>query len=122
MIRGAAGGLSSLSELPETEIEAINFSKIFRGKKELFFGRDANIENLTSLNLDNVNVLSFSTHGVLAGEVDGVKSSSIVLSPTNNNNGLITADWLFSITGSPRLAILSTCNSGTSAQPLIVQS
>jgi hypothetical protein len=118
MIRGSSGGISSLAELPETEVEAINFAKTFKGKKELYFGKDANIDNLISVNLDNVSVLSFSTHGVLAGEVDGAKSSSIVLSPTKNNNGLIPTDWLFSLTGSPHLAILSTCNSGTSAHPL----
>jgi len=118
IIRGTNMGLNSLTELPETEVEAINFSNAFKGKKELYFGKDANINNLVSLNLDNVSVLSFSTHGVLAGEVDGAKSSSIVLSPTGTNNGLIPTDWLFSLTGSPHLAILSTCNSGTSAQPL----
>lgn len=118
MIRGAKGGLISLAELPETETESIRFSRAFEGEKELYFGKDANIEKLISLNLDNVRVLSFSTHGVLAGEVDGAKSTSIVLSPTENNNGLIPTDWLFSVTGSPNLVILSTCNSGTSAMPL----
>lgn len=118
LIRGAKGGVDSLAELPETETESIRFSKAFQGEKDLYFGKDANIEKLISLNLDNIRVLSFSTHGVLAGEIDGAKSTSIVLSPTENNNGLIPTDWLFSVTGSPNLAILSTCNSGTSAMPL----
>jgi hypothetical protein len=91
---------------------------VFSGAKELYFGKEANIENLSTLNLDNVKVLSFNTHGVLAGEVNGAKSSSVVLSPTPRNNGLIPAEWLFSLNGSPQIAILSTCNSGTSAQPL----
>lgn len=118
MIRGTNGDVTSLPELPETEVESIEFSRAFEGQKLLYFGKDASAENLVALNLNNVHVLSFSTHGVLAGEIDGVKSSAIVLSPTKNNNGLISTDWLFSVTGAPNLAILSTCNSGTTAMPL----
>ena len=118
MIRGAKGGVETLAELPETEDEVLAFAEVFSGAKELYFGKEANIENLSTLNLDNVKVLSFNTHGVLAGEVDGAKSSSVVLSPTPRNNGLIPAEWLFSLNGSPQIVILSTCNSGTSAQPL----
>ena len=118
MIRGTSDSFNSLPELPETEIEALNLSKAFNGKKYFYFGKEANLQNLVAMNFDNVNVLSFSTHGVLAGEVEGVKSSSIVFSPTKGNNGLISADWLFSLNGSPNLVILSTCNSGTSLQPL----
>lgn len=118
MIRGAKGGVETLAELPETEEEVRAFAAPFHGKKQLYLGKEATIDNLIGLNLNNVQILSFSTHGVLAGEVDGAKSSSIVLSPTEKNNGLVPVEWLFSVSGSPTLAILSTCNSGTTALPL----
>lgn len=118
MIRGAKGGVEKLPELPETEAESINFSKLFPNDKKLFFGKNATFENLISLNYDDVKILSFATHGVLAGEIDGAKSSSIVLTPTKTQNGIVNTEKLFSINGAPRIVILSTCNSGKLAESL----
>jgi hypothetical protein len=118
LIRGAGGNVSSLAELPETEVEVKTLAQSFGGAKRLFLREEANADSLFSLDLDEVEVLTFSTHGVLSGEIEGAESTSIVLSPTRQNSGLVPLDLIFSLDGSPNAVILSTCNSGTSAQSL----
>lgn len=113
LIRGGNGrGVTSLPELPETEVEVKNIAREFKGNKLLFTRREANISNLLKTNLSNVEVLSFSTHGVMSGEVEGALSPSIVLTP-NNDDGLASSEILFSMIGSPKVVLLSTCNSKT---------
>lgn len=111
-IRGVGTGIYKLSELPETEVEAKIIGSNLAGEHKYFFGVDANINNLMSIDYDNVEILSFNTHGVMAGEIDGALTSSIVLSETEENNGIVPADWLFYLKGAPRTALLLTCNSG----------
>jgi CHAT domain-containing protein len=118
LIRGGNGrGVTSLPELPETEVEVTNIAREFKGGKLLFTRREANISNLLKTNLSNVEVLSFSTHGVMSGEVEGALSPSIVLTP-NNDDGLASSEILFSMIGSPKVVLLSTCNSKTTSSNL----
>ena len=117
IIRG--GRLDQLSELPETEIEVKAFASMFKPNEvQLFLGSEANIDNLFSTDLENVETLSFNTHGVVPGEIEAATSPSIILTPTKRSPGVVSTEWLFSSRGSPRVAILSTCNSGTESQNL----
>jgi CHAT domain-containing protein len=118
MIRGVTADTSSLEELPETEEEVKNFGSQFDGETKYFFGPHANIDNLFAQNLNEIEVLSFNTHGVLAGELEGNMSSAVVLSKTKKNNGLIPETWLFSLYGAPRVTMLMTCNSGSQSENL----
>lgn len=113
MIRGVGSDISLLAELPETEIEVKALSKGLGGESKLFFSADANIDNLFKIDFNKVEVLSINTHGVMVGEIEGATSGSIVLSKTTTNNGLIPANWLFQIHGTPRVAFLLMCNSGS---------
>jgi len=113
LIRGSsARKVTSLPELPETEIEVQAFAKTLGGKSLIYSGNNATVENLLQTNLNDVEVLGFATHSVMVGEVDGADSPSIVLTP-HNDSGLVTSEILFSLHGAPKVAILSTCNSKT---------
>jgi len=113
LIRGATvRKITSLPELPETEIEVKDFAKSLGGKSQIYTGKRATIENLFQTNLNEVEVLGFATHGVMVGELDGVESPSLVLTP-HNDSGLVTSEILFSLHGAPKVVILSTCNSKT---------
>ena len=117
IIRG--GRLDQLSELPETEIEVKAFASMFKSSEvELYLGKDANIDNLFSTDFEDVETLSFNTHGVVPGEIESATSPSIILTPTERSQGVVSTEWLFSSRGSPRVAILSTCNSATESQNL----
>jgi hypothetical protein len=117
IIRG--GRLDQLSELPETEIEVKAFASMFKSSEvELYLGVEANVDNLFSTDFENVETLSFNTHGVVPGEIESATSPSIILTPTERSQGVVSTEWLFSSRGSPRVAILSTCNSATESQNL----
>jgi CHAT domain-containing protein len=113
LIRGAYGKIEKIPELPETELEALELATSIKGKKDLYFRENANVENLLSINWNNVEIASIGTHGVIAGDIEGVNQSSIILSPSDINNGVVPADWMFGMIGAPRFVVLSTCNSGT---------
>lgn len=113
LIRGTSGNqISELVELPETELEANTFAQNLGGSSKVFSGEGATLQNLLLTNLNETEILMFSTHGVMAGELDGVMSPSLVLTP-QKNSGLVTAESLFALRGSPEAVILSTCNSST---------
>jgi CHAT domain-containing protein len=113
LIRGTSGNqVSDLVELPETELEANRFAQNLGGNSKVFSGEGATPQNLLMTNLNETEILMFSTHGVMAGELDGVMSPSLVLTP-QKNSGLVTAESLFALRGSPEAVILSTCNSST---------
>lgn len=118
LIRGSSSRkLTSLPELPETEIEVREFAKSLGGNSVIYSGNKATVENLFQTNLNEVEVLGFATHGVMVGEADGVDSPSLVLTP-HNDSGLVTSEILFSLHGAPKVAILSTCNSKTVSSSL----
>ncbi|SNX29565.1 CHAT domain-containing protein [Polynucleobacter meluiroseus] len=118
LIRGSSSrNVTSLPELPETELEVRAFAKSLGGNSLIYAGSRATVENLFQLNLNEIEVLGFATHGVMVGEVDGVDSPSIVLTP-HNDSGLVTSEILFSLHGAPKVAILSTCNSKTISDSL----
>jgi hypothetical protein len=118
LIRGAPRGVLSLPELPETEAEIRQFAQRLKGRKEFYFQEQAKAESLFELNFNDIEILAFSSHGVLAGEVDGARTSAVVLSPSDVSSGLISAEYLFSIKGAPKVALLSMCNSGSSETKL----
>jgi hypothetical protein len=118
MIRGTRGGVDGLDPLPETETEVMALSQSLSGEKKLFFGDAATVDSLFGIDYQDVEVLSFNTHGVMAGEIDGAVSSAIVLSPTETHDGIVSVDWLLSLKGAPKVVILATCNSGTEEEQL----
>ncbi len=117
-IRGVSGGVDSLIGLPETEIEVRAIGEATNADKKYFFGKNASVESLFKIDYQDVEILSFNTHGVMAGEIEGVESSSIILSPSAGHDGIIPAEWLFSLKGAPRVVLLATCNSATKMQNL----
>jgi hypothetical protein len=118
LIRGTSGNqVSELAELPETEVEVNRFAQNLGGSSKVFSGEEATLQNLLMTNLHDTEILMFSTHGVMAGELDGIMSPSIVLTP-QENTGVVTAESLFALRGSPEAVILSTCNSLTKSSLL----
>lgn len=113
LIRGSKSGLSGLAELPETEIESRAISKSIGGKQLIFTQENANIDNLMRIDFDDVSVLNFSTHAVLAGQVDEAFTGALVLSRTFKHNGLLNLSELRNIKGAPGMVFLSACNTGS---------
>ena len=58
--------------------------------------------------------ISFATHGVIAGELENLSESALVLTPKSKNNsdddGLLTANEIADLSISTNFVSLSACN------------
>ena len=107
-----------LPRLPETrdEITAIGETLGADPKRDLFFGREANEYNAKTAALDKYRVVSFATHGLIAGDLDGLNQPALALaSPKVANiegDGLLTMDEVLGLKLNADWVILSACNTG----------
>jgi CHAT domain-containing protein len=71
--------------------------------------------------LDQYRVIDFATHGLVAGEVNGLSEPALVLSlpehPTADDDGLLTASRVAKLTLDADWAVLSACNTAAGEKP-----
>ena len=118
LIRAKIPGTEGLTPLPETEIELDALVQVHGKTSAKFTESDATYTNLSKLNFNEIGLFTLSTHGVLAGEVDGLLEPSVALTPESVHSGFVTATELFLMRGTPRAAFLLTCNSATVTKDL----
>ena len=110
--------LRMFPELPETAVELKKISKKFDQNSKLFLRDEFNEDKINSINFDNYKVVSFASHALVVGEIDGLSEPSIVLSLpekiTDNNDGLLTASEIINLNINSDLVILSACNTASS--------
>ena len=110
--------LKMFPELPETAEELKKISKKFDQNSKLYLRDDFNENNINSINFDNYKVVSFASHALVVGEIDGLSEPSIVLSLpkkiTDNDDGLLTASEIINLNINSDLVILSACNTASS--------
>lgn len=115
------GAGTFLSELPETAAELAYMAIVFGGNpKEDVFTRDrATEKQMQLLNAENrlgqVAVLALATHGLLSRETGTLKSAGLVLSLPQNSteDGILTANEIYSYRIGADIVLLSACNTGT---------
>jgi hypothetical protein len=80
----------------------------------LLLGRDATERALRNRPLNDYRVISFATHALVAGDIEGVSEPALVLTPgseaTPANDGLLTATEIANFDLDANLVILSACN------------
>jgi CHAT domain-containing protein len=116
--RGVANreAISRLPDLPEAADELQTIARATgTSSSRLLLGKDATERELRKQPLDDFRILSFATHAVVAGEIDGVTEPAIILSPgtddaNRGNDGLLTATEIASLKLDANLVILSACN------------
>ena len=123
-LRGAAiaAQVRALPALPGTRDELLVEAQLFGADpgNSVYLGDRATRSNLMSLNsgrLDHISTISFATHALVGGEVNGLREPALVLTPpahpSDQDVGLLTlgdildlklrqSDWI----------ILSACNTG----------
>ena len=111
LIRGGTL-LENLPELPETADEADAIVEINRARSTLLLGSDANKNNLFRENLSNYHVLSFSTHGLMAGESSNNMTPAILMT-SSDKGALLTTRDILDLNGAPSLVVLAICNAST---------
>ena len=110
--------LKMFPELPETAIELEKISKKFDLNSKVYLRDDFNEETINSINFNDYKVVSFASHALVVGEIDGLSEPSIILSLpkkiTNINDGLLTASEIIKLNINSDLVILSACNTAAS--------
>src|SRR5262249_37822747 len=83
-------------------------------EESLLLGQDATERSLRSKPLDDYRVISFATHALVAGDIEGVAEPALVLTPGSQanaaNDGLLTATEIANLDLDANLVILSACN------------
>jgi CHAT domain-containing protein len=115
--RGVAnlGVLRDLPPLPESERELRAVSTALGASDDsLLLGRDATERAMRNRPLNDYRVISFATHALVAGDIEGVSEPALVLTPgseaTPANDGLLTATEIANLDLDTNLVILSACN------------
>ncbi|MBF0496956.1 MAG: tetratricopeptide repeat protein [Deltaproteobacteria bacterium] len=111
-----------LPELPETAAEVRAIKDILQAPSEshpLQLREAAAVSNVLELNnldqLASYKYLIFSCHGLLQGEVTGVKQPALALShpdPLTKSDGFLTMSDIFGLKLNADLVTLSACNTG----------
>lgn len=108
--------LSQMEELPETADELKQVSAILGGTKQNLFLRDKATETIVkSLSLDKYNVVHFATHGLMAGDFQGLFEPALVMTLSPNvldfdDNGLLTTSEITQLHFNASMIVLSACN------------
>ena len=104
-----------LAPLPETAGELLSIAGILKADPGHVFLRERATEStVRSLDLSRFQVLSFATHGAMAGEFPGVAEPFLVLTPPTTgselDDGLLTASEVAKLKLNANWVILSACN------------
>jgi CHAT domain-containing protein len=112
----------SLPALPDTadELRAVA-AALGAGGGDIRLGAAASVTNVMTASLQNYRVLDFATHGLIAGQVDGLSEPALVLSvpdrPTAEDDGLLTASRVARLNLDADWAVLSACNTAAGDSP-----
>ena len=119
--RGVANrtAIAALPALPELADELVSVAKALGASPDDLLLRDhASERELRRRPLNDYRVISFATHAIVAGEIEGVTEPALVLSPVASgeipDDGLLTASKISNLELDANLVILSACNTGGS--------
>ena len=107
--------LRRLPRLPETADELRAEARALGASDtSVHLGQDANVTALRQLDLSHTRVLSFATHGLIAGDLPKLGEPALVLSPPAypmpQDDGLLRASQVSKLKLDADFVILSACN------------
>ena len=107
-----------LAPLPETADELEALARILGASEaDLFLREQATEHRVKIQDLSRYQVLAFATHGLVAGELDGLAEPALVLTPpsvgTEEDDGLLTASEVATLKLNTDLVVLSACNTAS---------
>jgi len=122
--------LKSLPRLPETRAELNNIAdSLGAGQDSLYLGSKASESNLRSVSLKDYRVVAFATHGLVAGDLDGLTQPALALTPPEQsqkqsldlfsnsseegNDGLLQMGEVLSLELNADWVVLSACNTAS---------
>jgi len=108
--------LSMLARLPDTRDEILEIAQTLGANlnEDVLIGQAANEDAVKSLNLSSYRVIAFATHGLVAGDLDGLEEPALALSAPEVSggaqDGLLTMSEILSLNLDADWIILSACN------------
>ena len=112
--------LEMLQPLPDTRAEVLAIGKTLKAgrQQDVFLGKAASETNVKQLDLSNRRVLVFATHGLVPGDLDGLRQPALALSsPTATgeikNDGLLTMGEIMGLRLNADWVVLSACNTAS---------
>jgi CHAT domain-containing protein len=112
--------LSLLPRLPDTRPEIIAIAKVTGADmtQDVFLGRDASEQNAKTKDLSQYKVISFATHGLIPGDLNGLNQPALALSSPEvtgekENDGLLTMGEVLGLKLNADWVVLSACNTAS---------
>lgn len=116
----------AIPPLPDTADELRAVGKVLRARRsEIILGRKASERTVKSLNAEGrlkaYRVVHFATHGLVAGEIDGLAEPALALSLPSKaaeiDDGLLTASEVARLKLNADWVVLSACNTAAGDKP-----
>jgi len=123
--RGAINSrnIKDLPNLPETRDELKKIAlTLGAGEDNIYLGSQATEANVKKLDLKNFRVVAFATHGLVAGDLDGLEQSALALTPPeqaeDDNEGLLKMGEVLGLELNANWVVLSACNTAAGDKSL----
>jgi len=116
--------INGLPNLPETreELKQIALS-MGASNDNIYLGNKANEDNVKNANLKDFRVVAFATHGLVAGDLDGLEQPALALTPPvkadEENDGLLQMDEVLGLELNADWVVLSACNTASGDKSLV---
>ncbi len=110
--------IGDLPRLPDTADELRSVAEALRADpvRVLKLGRDAMESGVKSADLSNYRIVMFATHGLVPGDLDGLRQPALALSAPDvtgqAGDGLLTLDEILALKLDADWVVLSACNTG----------
>lgn len=110
--------VADLPALPASEKELRDLAAIINGKKTaLLLGPDATETAIAATMVPPQSIIAFATHGLVSGELEGLKEPALLVAPDDQSDGLLTVSEIAKLSLPAEWVILSACNSAASIGP-----
>ncbi len=113
--------LSELPRLPDTRLELISVARALQvdPEKALYLGKQANEQNVETLDLSHYRIVDFATHGLVPGDIDGLTQPALALTAPDiagvKGDGLLTMSKILALKLDADWVVLSACNTAAGA-------
>jgi CHAT domain-containing protein len=109
------GNLNRLSDTAE-EIKSIARALDADAAKDIFLGENASEHQVKNMDLSDRRVISFATHALVPGDLDGLDQPALALSSPEvtgeDEDGLLTMGEILKLKLNADWVVLSACNTG----------